>query len=143
MSDSLQSLLGSPRPAVVADLVGVIDAEVSAQKGLGGAAVKAAYGAAQRFKPEVAAKATNLLLPEFLAALQPFWDNKPADVGFGDHLAANSDAASEALLAVTDRQVAAATPPLAKAYSSLRGKAKGYVSESLSGVGRVIEKHVG
>ena len=48
MSDSLQSLLGANRPAVVNDFVGVIDAEVSEQKGLSGTAVKAAYGAVQK-----------------------------------------------------------------------------------------------
>ncbi|MAU82737.1 hypothetical protein VX037_06155 [Gordonia sp. Z-3] len=143
MSDSLQSLLDTNRPAVVADLVDVIDAEVADQKGLGGAAVKTAYAAAQKVKPGVVTSATNLLLPDFLTALQPFWDNKPADVSFADHLAANSDAAAEALLTVTDDQTATARPALAKAYGSLRGKAKGYVAASLPRVGAAIEKHAG
>lgn len=83
------------------------------------------------------------MLPDFLTALQPFWDNKPADVSFADHLAANSDAAAEALLTVTDDQTATARPALAKAYGSLRGKAKGYVAASLPRVGAAIEKHAG
>ena len=141
MSDSLQSLLEANRPAVVQDFVGVIDAEVSEQKGLGGAAVKAAYGAVQRIKPDIVTRATDQLRPDFLAALQPFWDNKPAGVAFGDHLAANSDAAAEALLQVTDDQVADAKPALAKAYNSLRGKAKGYVAAALPRVGAVVDKY--
>ncbi|MEE4021913.1 hypothetical protein V1Y59_02390 [Gordonia sp. PKS22-38] len=141
MSDSLQSLLDTDRPAVVADLVGVIDAEVADQKGLSGAAVKTAYAAAQKVKPGVVSSATNLMLPDFLTALQPFWDAKPAGVTFADHLAANSDAAAEALLTVTDDQVATAKPALAKAYNSLRGKAKGYVVAALPRVGAAIEKH--
>ena len=48
MSDSLTPLLETDRPAVVADLVEVIDAEVADQKGLSGAAVKTAYAAAQK-----------------------------------------------------------------------------------------------
>ncbi|GAC48009.1 DUF6918 family protein [Gordonia aichiensis] len=143
MSDSLQSLLGANRPAVVNDFVGVIDAEVSEQKGLSGTAVKAAYGAVQKIKPDIVTRATDQLLPDFLTALQPFWDSKPAGVAFGDHLAANSDAASEALLQVTDNQVADAKPALAKAYNSLRGKAKGYVAAALPRVGAVVEKYAG
>ncbi|MGV9826764.1 MULTISPECIES: DUF6918 family protein [unclassified Gordonia (in: high G+C Gram-positive bacteria)] len=143
MTDSLQSLLDTDRAATVADLTGVIDTEVSKQKGLGGAAVKAAYGAVQKVKPDIVARATDQMLPDFLTALAPFWDSKPAGVAFGDHLAANSDAATEALLQVTDDQVGGARPTLAKAYKSLRGKAKGYVAEALPGVGAAIEKHAG
>lgn len=143
MSDSLQSILTTDRKATVADLVAVIDAEVADQKGLGGAAVRTAYAAAQKVKPGVVEYATDLLLPDFLTALQPFWDSKPAGVAFGDHLAADSDAASEALLTVTDDQVSSARPALAKAYGSLRGKAKGYVSAALPRVGGAIEKHAG
>ncbi|MXP23369.1 hypothetical protein GIY30_18690 [Gordonia sp. HNM0687] len=141
MSDSLQSLLDNDRPAVVADLVNVIDSEVSDQKGLGGAAVKTAYAAAQKVKPGVVSSATNLMLPDFLAALQPFWDSKPAGTPFADHLVANGDAAAEALLTVTDDQAESARPALAKVYNSLRGKAKGYVAASLPRVGAAIEKH--
>ncbi|GAA3718654.1 DUF6918 family protein [Gordonia hankookensis] len=143
MSDSLQSLLDNDRPAVVADLVEVIDAEVSDQKGLGGAAVKTAYAAAQKVKPGITASATDKMLPDFLSALAPLWDSKPAGVAFGDHLVANGDTASEALLTVTDDQAATAKPSLAKAYNSLRGKAKGYVIAALPRVGAAIEKHAG
>lgn len=141
MSDSLTPLLETDRPAVVADLVEVIDAEVADQKGLSGAAVKTAYAAAQKVKPGVVANATNQMLPDFLAALAPFWDSKPAGVGFGEHLAANGDAAAEALLTVTDDQADSARPALAKAYGSLRGKAKNYVIAALPRVGAAIERH--
>ncbi|MGW0039475.1 DUF6918 family protein [Gordonia sp. NPDC003376] len=141
MSDSLQSLLDTNRAAVVDDLVGVIDGQVSAQKGLGGAAVKAAYATAQKVKPDIVRKATNLMLPDFVTALQPFWDSKPAGTAFGDHLAADSDSASEALLAVTDAQAETAKAPLARAYGSLRGKAKGYVADALPAVGAAVEKN--
>ena len=50
---------------------------------------------------------------------------------FGDHLAANSDAAAEALLAITDEHAASAKAPLAKAYNALRGKAKENVADAL------------
>ncbi|MFW0793969.1 hypothetical protein AAFP30_09175 [Gordonia sp. CPCC 205515] len=142
MSDSLQSLLESDRrPAVVADLAEVIDNEVSGQKGLGGAAIKTGYAAAQKVKPGVVSSATNSMLPDFVSTLQPLWDSKPAEASFADHLTANSDAAAEALLTVTDDQAATANPALAKVYHSLRKKAKGYVVDALPQVGAVFEKH--
>lgn len=143
MSDSLQALLGNQRSAVVADLADVVEAEVADQKGLSGAAVKTAFGAAQKVKPTLVTSATSKLLPEFLTALQPFWDSKPAGTPFGDHLAANDVAASEALLSVTDDQVDDAPQALQKAYNMLRGKARGYVANALPRVGAAIEKHAG
>ncbi|MDL9938056.1 hypothetical protein QSJ18_14985 [Gordonia sp. ABSL1-1] len=141
MSDSLTPLLENNRQAVVADLVGVIEAEVADQKGLSGTAVKAGFAAAQKVKPGVVHHATDVLLPDFLTALAPFWDSKPAGVAFGDHLAANGDAAAEALLTVTDDQAESAKPALAKIYGSLRGKAKTYVVAALPRVGAAIERH--
>ncbi|MFW0789531.1 DUF6918 family protein [Gordonia sp. CPCC 205333] len=141
MSDSLQSLVTTNRDAVVTELAGVIDAEVKDQSGLSGAAVKTAYAAAQKVKPGVVASATDKMLPEFVTALTPFWDSKPAGTAFGDHLSNNSDAAAEALLAVTDAQASSAKPALAKTYNSLRGKAKNYVVAALPRVGGAVEKH--
>ncbi|QKT06256.1 hypothetical protein HUN08_02885 [Gordonia sp. X0973] len=142
MSNSLQSAATTNRDATVASLVDVIDAEVRDQSGISGTAVKAAYAAAQKVKPGVVTNATNAMLDDFLGALAPLWDSKPADTGFGAHLAANGDAAAEALLAVTDGQAGEAKPALAKAYNSLRGKAKGYVVAALPRVGDAIEQNV-
>nr|WP_212763333.1 hypothetical protein [Gordonia araii] len=135
-----QTLSGN-RDQVVADLVGVIDAEVADQSGLSGAAVKAAYAAAQKVKPNVVQNATNAMLDDFLGALSPLWASKPDGTGFGAHLAANGDQAAEALLAVTDAEASNAKPALAKAYNSLRGKAKGYVIAALPRVGDAIERN--
>ncbi|MFC0314594.1 DUF6918 family protein [Gordonia phosphorivorans] len=140
MSSSLAPVLNQ-RDALANDLAEVIDQQVKAQSGLSGTAVKAAYAAANKFKPGVVVKATGAMLPDFLDALAPLWDSRPAGTPFGAHLAANEDAATEALLAVTDRQAESAPAPLAKAYKSLRGKAKGYVAQALVPVGDAIEPY--
>ena len=142
MTASLSPLLDN-RDELAADLAEVIDGAVQSQSGLSGAAVKTAYAAARKFKPGVVVSATSKMLPDFLTALSPLRDSQPAGTSFADHLAANSDQASEALLTVTDDQAQSAPAPMAKAYKSLRGKAKGYVAESLPGVGAVIEKYAG
>ena len=141
MSTSLLPILDENREAATSDLTDVIDAEVKKQSGLSGTAVKAAYSAAQKVKPGVVASATDKMLPDFLTALSPFWDSKPAGTPFGEHLSANGDAAAEALLAVTDGRAESAPSGLTKAYKSLRGKAKGYVVDALDPVGGVIEKY--
>lgn len=140
MTSSLSPLLAD-RESVSADLAGVIEAQVKAQSGLSGTAVKGAYAAARKFKPGVVEAATSAMLPDFLDALAPLWDSRPSGTSFGAHLAANSDEASEALLAVTDRQAQSAPAALAKAYQSLRGKAKEYVAGALVPVGDVLESH--
>ncbi|MEZ5211078.1 MULTISPECIES: DUF6918 family protein [unclassified Gordonia (in: high G+C Gram-positive bacteria)] len=137
---SLAPLL-TDRAAVSNDLAEVIDAQVKAQTGMSGTAVKGAYAAARKFKPGIVVAATSAMLPDFLDALSPLWDSRPAGTSFGAHLAARSDEASEALLAVTDRQAQTAPAALAKAYKSLRGKAKTYVAQALVPVGDVIERH--
>ena len=143
MSESLQPLLTTDRDAVVTDLVAAIDDEVASQKGLSGTALKAGYAAVQKVKPGVVTNAASLMLPDFLTALAPYWDSKPADVPFADHLRTHGDGAAESLLAVSDAQTADANPALTKVYKSLRGKGKNYVVAALPRVGAVIEKHAG
>ncbi|EGD53916.1 DUF6918 family protein [Gordonia neofelifaecis] len=143
MTATLLPLLDANREAMASDFADVIDAEVKKQSGLSGAAIKTAYSAAQKFKPGVVQVATSKMLPDFLDALSPFWDSKPAGTPFGEHLAANGDQVAEALLAVTDGQADGAPAVLAKAYKSIRGKAKGYVIDALVPVGGVVEKYAG
>ena len=92
--------------------------------GLGGAAVKAAYSAVKKLGGNLVTNATDRLLPQFARALDPFWATK-GEQSFGAHLAAQPDAAADALLAVTDAKAATTKhTSAAKLYGSLRGKAK-------------------
>ncbi|MFT3716066.1 MAG: hypothetical protein QM774_09010 [Gordonia sp. (in: high G+C Gram-positive bacteria)] len=141
MADASLPAAVSDDTALTNDLVQVIDNQVKSQSGLSGAAVKAAYATVNKVKPGVVATATSAMLPDFLTALSPLWDSKPAGTGFGAWLTQNSDQASEALLEVTDKQADSAPAGLSKAYHGLRGKAKGYVTEALGPVGDAIEKN--
>lgn len=127
------------RPAAVAALTSVIDAEVADKSGLGGAAVKTGYAAAKKLGGDFVESATDRLLPQFAAALDPFWATK-GDASFGDHLAGQSDAAADALLAVTDAKADATSHAAAKkVYGALRGKAKEQVVEALPRLGAAVE----
>ncbi len=140
---SLQQQLLDParRPAVVSALVGVVDAEVASKSGFSGRVIKTGYGAVTKISDGFTAKAVNRLLPGFAEALDPFWARR-GDASFADTLVAQQDQAAEALLAVTDHQVAGTSHALVgKVYGSLRGRAKENVIAALPRVGAAIEQH--
>lgn len=132
------------QPAVVTELVGVVDAEVKAKKGLGGTAIKAAYAAASKVSPGLTGKAVTRMLPDFADALDPYWTEFAAAGGgdFGAFLASRGTAVAGALLAVTDRRIEGSSKDvLKKAYRGIRGKAQENVTAALPRVGAAVQRH--
>lgn len=143
---SLTTTLLDParQPAVVADFASVVESEVGDKGGLSGTVIKTAYAAVKKVSPTVVESALTKLLPDFAAALDPFWTEfqaqGPGD--FGRFLADRGDAVGDALLAVTDNKAESTSQPaLRKAYSSLRGKAKENVVAALPRVGAAVQKN--
>lgn len=139
---SLHETLLAPdrRLRTVDDFVGLVEAEVASKSGLGGAAVKAAFGAATKINPKIVRRAVSSMLPDFLDGLEPLWTAR-ADAAFADTLVLRSTEATEALLSVTDGR--AAKPKhaaLARIYSMIRPKAAKHVTEALPRLGRTIEQ---
>ena len=131
------------RPQTVDALVGVVEAEVASKSGISGAAIKTAYKAARKIDDRIVRRAIAGMLPDFLDRLAPFWAAR-GDQPFGSQLAAQSDAAAEALLSVTDAR--AANPKhaaLAKVYGMMRGKAKEHVVAALPRLGSALEQQMG
>ncbi|MDV3222902.1 DUF6918 family protein [Intrasporangium sp.] len=130
------------RPTAVAALTEVIDAEVAEKSGIGGAAVKAGYAAAKKLGGDFVPSATDRLLPQFAAALDPLWATK-GDAPFATHLQARSGEAADALLAVTDAKAEGTSHTAAKkVYSALRGKAREQVVAALPRLGATVERLV-
>ncbi|WP_295697124.1 hypothetical protein [Lapillicoccus sp.] len=130
------------RPSTVDALVGVVDAEVKSKSGIGGAAIKTAYAAAKKVDSRLVSRATNRMLPDFLTALEPYWQEGTAD--FGAHLTSQQDAVTESLLAVTDRR--ADNPShaaVAKVYGMVRPKAKTHVTAALPRLGSTLQSLAG
>lgn len=140
-----QQLMAKPtRPAVIKDLVQVVQEEVASKKGVSGAALKAGYGAASRLVPNLTERGLNKLFPDLSIALDPFWASfaSSPDADFGKHLADRGPEVSAALLAVTDAKVAGSgREPLKKAYKALRGKADSHVQAALPRVGAALQRH--
>ena len=143
---SLTTTLLDParQPAVVADFASVVEAEVGDKSGLSGTVIKGAYAGVKKISPNLVESALTKLLPQFVAALEPFWaEFAAAGTGdFGQFLGARGDAVGDALLAVTDaRAESTSQPTLRKLYQGVRGKAKENVVASLPRVGAVVQKY--
>lgn len=145
MTLSQQLLKKQTRPAVIADLVTVVQQEVAAKTGMSGAALKAGYGAASKVVPNLTERALTKLFPDLVVALDPFWASFESAGGgdFGRHLVAHAAEVSTALLAVTDAKVqGSGREPIKKVYKALRGKAQIHVQAALPRLGAALQKHV-
>jgi hypothetical protein len=146
MTDTLATVLlnKANRPAVIADLGALVDAEVAAKGGISGAVIKTGYAAVNKVRPGFVGHAIGSLLPGFVDALEPLWaEHRSAGGGdFGAFLAARRDRSADALLSVTDARAKASNrEALKKGYDKLRPNAKKNVIEALPRLGRTIDKH--
>ncbi|SDS41855.1 DUF6918 family protein [Microlunatus soli] len=144
MSLSEKLLAKSTRPAVITDLVAVVDQEVGDKKGISGTALKAAYSAVKKVMPDLSNRAVSRMLPDAAAALDPYWDEFQQAGGddFGRFLADRGPKVSQALLAVSDQKVQGTSrEAIKKAYKPLRGKAADHVEAALPRVGAALQRH--
>lgn len=137
-------LADSTRPAVVDDLVRLVDDELREKKGLSGATIKAAHAGVTKVVPDAVPRAAARLLPDIARALDPFWTDFRAsgDADFGAYLAARGDEVTTALLSVADAKAEGTSrDSVAKAYRALRGGAAGHVKAALPRLGSVLQRH--
>ena len=140
MSTPVSDVLLDParRPRAVTTLTQVIHDEVRAKRGLSGRAVWAAYTAVRVMGHHLVADATDEMLPEFAAALDPLWAGR-GDHDFAAHLVAHADEAANALLAVSDARARLGHhAALAAIYGRLRGHAVEHVVAALPRLGDAI-----
>jgi len=103
---------------LVNDCVKLIDQQVTAKGGLGGMALKAAYGAVKGIKPGYIASAIEALLPPTLTALDPIWSE---------------------VLSVTDARIQKSNNGVVKgAYNQFRKSVKTDVEEAIPGLAKII-----
>jgi hypothetical protein len=143
---TLAQILLAPdtRPQVNADCYALIQQEVSDMSGISGGAVKLAYKTVTTFIPGHVHHMVEVLLPEMVAELEPYWADFSASGGsaFGDYLAKNGPQVADALLSVTDARAAASgRPTIIKAYRTARGGAAKHVEAALPHVGDLVLKY--
>lgn len=146
---TLVEILTKPetRPRVVRACADLIAAEVDRKSGLSGIAIKGAYRLVQAVRPSMVPHVVDRLLPEFAAAMEPFYAasvtaaegrGQPLSHVFPAHLGDEASAVAESLLAVTDRRAEGASGPVKKTYTRLRSSAHEHVSAAVPGLGRTI-----
>jgi hypothetical protein len=148
MAATLQEILLAPdtQPQVLADCYTLIDQELSDKSGISGTAVKLAYKTVNTFMPGHVQHMVEILLPDMLAQLEPFWVDFSASgsSGFGDYLVKRSDEVTQALLSVSDARAAGSgRPTVVRAYGSVRGSAVKHVTAALPRVGDLVLKYAG
>ena len=146
MAATLQEILLAPdtQPHVVASSLKLIDQEVSGKSGVSGTAVKLAYKTAKTFASGYLQSTVESLLPDLVAALQPYWADFSASgaSGFGDYLVKRGEEVPEALLAVSDARTATSQrPTILKAYGAVRGSAAKHVAAALPNLGALVQKY--
>lgn len=146
MAPSLEQVLLAPetRPMVIADCFVLLDQEISDKSGFSGTAVKLAYKTVNKFMPGHVRHMVEVLLPDMVGQLGPYWTDFVASGGseFGDYLVKRGDEVSQALLSVTDaRAEASGRPTIIKAYGSVRGSAGKHVEAALPHVGELVQKY--
>ena len=148
MAATLQEILLAPdtQPQVLADCHTLIEQELSDKSGVSGAAVKLAYKTVNTFMPGHVQHMVEVLLPDMVGQLEPFWVDFCASgsSGFGDYLVKRSDEVTQALLSVSDARAAGSgRPTVLRAYGSVRGSAVKHVGAALPRVGDLVLKYAG
>lgn len=131
------------RIKVIDDACRVLDEEVGDKSGLGGLAVKAAYGVVKGVKPGFIKQAVDHLLDEFLDTMDEFVsearnnNTKPSVVVLAD-----KSRLANALLGVTDKRAEKAESGVVrKTYEKLRPAAQKHVEAAAPRVGSLLDKY--
>ena len=131
------------RDRIAADCTQLIDTQVAAKGGLGGMALKAAYGAVKGLGGNYVLGAVQRLLPEVFEALDPIWaEGKSA----GDpvaYLSEHSDRTADIILSTTDQRIErkASGGIIGSTYKKLRKSVKKDVAAAVPGLAQIIDKH--
>lgn len=137
-------LLSEPnRPAVVEDLVTIVDSEVANTGGAAGLVIKPGYAMAKKSKPGFIARQINDALPAIVDALEPHYAEALAS---GQTVSASFQANSKAIAA--DIATAAESyvensgrDGMRKGYKRFGGQAPKQIASALPKIAKLIEKY--
>lgn len=135
-----QLLAPSVFPSLLEDSKSLVNSEVE-KKNL---ALRTGFNMVRRAKPDLIDRAMHVLLPEFVHALEPFYQEAQAKPGvsFRDHLVANKETVATKLLTVADRRVGEVDNKVVKSgYQKLRGRAQKEVVAAMPGIAMVMSKY--
>lgn len=147
-------LTAANKDGLLADCVKLTESRIAGRGGLRGAAVKTGVAVLKKARPDILQRAVQVLLPEFVGALDPLYQDfsaafsvdlsgKPAGGDFGAFLRQRSGDAVEAMLGVTDARVARVQNAAIKSvYARLRGGAEQEVGAALPEFGALLSSYL-
>ncbi|NJM99632.1 MAG: hypothetical protein HC800_23045 [Phormidesmis sp. RL_2_1] len=132
------------RDRIAADCTQLIDTQVAAKGGLGGMALKAAYGAVKGIGGDYIPGAVKRLMPEIFTALDPLWAEGVQTGDPVNYLSENSDRTADVILSTTDARIErkASGGIIGNTYKKLRNSVKRDVAEAVPGLALIIDKHI-
>ncbi|MEO1592318.1 MAG: hypothetical protein AAFU71_13655 [Cyanobacteria bacterium J06632_22] len=131
------------RHQIAQDCTHLIDQQVSAKGGLGGFAIKAAYGVVKGIGADYVPGAVGRLLPEALSALDPVWAEGEQAGDPVQYLSNHRDLAADVILGVTDARIAkSSNKVITGAYGKLRKSIQGDVAEAVPGLAEILQNRL-
>ncbi|MDB5975392.1 MAG: hypothetical protein JWR07_2152 [Nevskia sp.] len=141
-------LTAQNKDALVADCVQLTEGRIAARGGLRGIAMKTSLSLLKAARPDILPRAMLALLPDFVGALDPLYQDfvaapAPGPQDFASFLQRRSDAAVGALLQVTDDRAARVQNAAVKSvYARLRGGAENEVEAALPDFARLLSNYL-
>lgn len=146
MSNGLADVLLAPqqRDAVIADTVQLIESRISGIGGLKGISLKTGLAMVKAAKPGIMVKATQRLLPEFIAALDPLYQSflNSAERDFSAFLRKHDRQVTTALLSIADARVRQASPGIQSSYGKFRKLAEDEVKAAVPDLAKLIRGYL-
>ena len=144
---TLSDLLLAPerRDTINAKTAAWIERYVQDSSGIRGIALKTGLKAAKAARPDAVERAVSRLMPEFAAALEPYWQKFRAsgEKDFAAYLKRHAGEASAAMMARTDARIAASpNKTLHAGYKRMRGTLETELEKLLPDIARMIGRSV-
>ena len=142
MGLSDQVLSPNNKAMVVDDCCKMIDQQLAAKSGMSGIAIKTAFSALKGVKPGYIPYIVEQLLPQFLTALDPLWNEGIEKGDPAGHLVASRSETADAMLGITDARVKNTQRQIIKGtYEKFRGSAKKHVEEAIPDLAKIVDKY--
>jgi hypothetical protein len=133
------------RDLIVSRTAAWVEQYVAKRPGLRGLTLKAGLAALKAARPDALPRGVARLLPEFAVALEPLYRRFRAsgERNFSHFLAAHSDDATAALIAVADARAAATSHrALASGYRRMRGTFEAELHTLLPELAKMLSRYV-
>ena len=130
------------KPAAVADLAALIDAEVAGMGGLTGIAAKTAVKAAKAKRPDIVTRGANAYLGTLADALDPFWvRSKEQGTDFVAFVQTNSEEVGAAVMTAIESEVGNGNQR--SMFDKFSGQVKKVLVGALPKIAALVTKHAG